>query len=88
MTTFARRSRFEDYDRWREYHQHPASEAARQAAGWYEKAIFRSAEDPNEVVILAEVDDLERALIYLDSEEVKQRQKASGFIEMTVYMPT
>jgi heme-degrading monooxygenase HmoA len=64
-----------------------AGEAARQAAGWRDQEVFRNPDDPNEIVILTEVDDVERARAYAESEEVRRRQRASGLLETTYYYP-
>jgi hypothetical protein len=64
-----------------------AGEAARQAAGWRDQLIFRNPDDPNEIVFLTEVDDLEQARAYAQSEEVRRRQRASGLLETTYYYP-
>jgi heme-degrading monooxygenase HmoA len=85
MASVVRRSRVEDYGRWKTVYQ--AGEAARQAAGWRDLQVFRNSDDPNEIVILTEVDDLERARAYAESEEVRRRQRASGLLETTYYYP-
>jgi heme-degrading monooxygenase HmoA len=68
MPSIVRRSRVEDYARWKTVYQ--AGEAARQAAGWRDQQVFRNPDDPNEIVFLTEVDDLEKARAYAESEEV------------------
>jgi len=85
MANLARQSRFEDYDRWRLLYDAPASEAARQAAGWRDLEVFRSAKDPNEVIIITDVDNIEAAVVYAESDEVRERQRISGLIETTMY---
>ena len=85
MASIVRRSRVEDYARWKTVYQ--AGEAARQAAGWRDLQVFRNPDDPNEIVILTEVDDVERARAYAESEEVRRRQRASGLLETTYYYP-
>ena len=85
MASIVRRSRVEDYARWKTVYQ--AGEAARQAAGWRDQEVFRNPDDPNEIVILTEVDDVERARAYAESEEVRRRQRASGLLETTYYYP-
>ena len=87
MATIVRRSRVADYDRWREVYGAPAAEAARQAAGLRDQQVFRNPDDPTEFVILSEVDDPEQARAYGQSEEVRQRQRASGLLEVTYYFP-
>ena len=87
MPTIARRSRIEDHARWEAVYRAPASVAARQAAGWRDQQVFRNPDDPNEVLIIAEVDDLERARAYAESDEVRKRQCASGLLEVTYYYP-
>ena len=85
MTAIVRRARVDDYARWKMVYQ--AGEAARQAAGWRDQGVFRNPDDPNEIVILTEVDDVERARAYAESEEVQRRQRASGLLETTYYYP-
>ena len=85
MASIVRRSRVEDYARWKTVYQ--AGEAARQAAGWRDQEVFRNPDDLNEIVILTEVDDVERARAYAESEEVRRRQRASGLLETTYYYP-
>ena len=85
MGSIVRRSRVEDYARWKTVYQ--AGEAARQAAGWRDQEVFRNPDDLNEIVILTEVDDVERARAYAESEEVRRRQRASGLLETTYYYP-
>ena len=85
MAAILRRSRVDDYVRWKTMYQ--AGEAARQAAGWRDKQVFRNPDDPNEIVILTEVDDIEQARAYAESEEVRRRQRASGLLETTYYYP-
>ena len=87
MPTVARRSRGEEYARWQAGYRAPASEAARQAAGWRDQQVFRNPDAPNEVVILSEVDDLERARASARSEEVRTRQRASGLLAVTHVSP-
>jgi hypothetical protein len=65
----------------------PASEVARRAAGWRDRRVRRNPDDPDEVVTVSDVDDLERARAYAGSEEVRQRQLASGLLEVTYYYP-
>ena len=87
MPTIARRSRVEDYARWQAVYRAPAAEAARHAAGWRDQQVLRNPDDPNEVVIISEVDDLAGARAYAESEEVRKRQRASGLLEVTYYYP-
>jgi hypothetical protein len=85
MALIVRRSRVEDYARWKTVYQ--AGEAARRAAGWRDQQIFRNPDDPNEIVFVTEVDDLEQARAYAKSEEVQRRQRASGLLETTYFYP-
>jgi hypothetical protein len=55
--------------------------------GWWDQQVFRNPDDPNEIVIVTEVDDLEKARAYANSEEVRRRQRASGLLETTYYYP-
>jgi hypothetical protein len=85
MATIVRRARVEDYDRWKAVYE--TGETARVAAGWRDQAVFRNPDDPNEFIIVAQVDDIEQARAYTVSEEVGRRRRAAGLLEVTYYYP-
>jgi heme-degrading monooxygenase HmoA len=53
---------------------------ARRANGCRQEHLFRNADDPNELVILLEWDDLERARLYADSDDLHLVLRRSGVI--------
>jgi heme-degrading monooxygenase HmoA len=66
-----------DYARWKPIFD--ADGANRQAAGSKGGQLFRSADDPNEVVILFEW-DLEKARQYSQGEEVRAKMQEAGVL--------
>ena len=73
------RSKVRDFNTWK-----PAYDAhlpARNAAGLTEKYLFRGADDANEVVILFEAQDLNRAKAFAASADLRERMQESGVID-------
>jgi hypothetical protein len=66
-----------DYARWKPIFD--ADGANRQAGGCKGGQLFRSADDPNEVVILFEW-DLEKARQYSQREEVRAKMREAGVL--------
>jgi quinol monooxygenase YgiN len=52
----------------------------RRANGCQQEHVFRNADDPNELVVLLEWDDLERARLYADSDDLRLALMRSGVI--------
>lgn len=68
----------EDYAKWKSgFDDGVALREATDSKGGY---IFRSADDPNEVVVLLEYDDLEKARQHAQSEELRERMQQSGVV--------
>jgi heme-degrading monooxygenase HmoA len=73
------RHKVEDYARWRPiYDEHGATRKASGSAGG---RVFRSADNPNEVVILLEWDDLEKARQFAQSEDLRQTMQRAGVVD-------
>jgi hypothetical protein len=85
MATFISRLRVEDYARAKAVHI--AGSAAREAHGFHTEQFFRNPSDPQEMLILWHVDDLQQARAYGQSEDVQQRIRASGTLEVVNYYP-
>ena len=67
-----------DFGVWRtSYNGH---EKERTSAGITNSRVFRSADDPNEVVILQDVADVSRARTWLTSNEMKSVMEKSGIL--------
>ena len=70
------RHRVEDVTRWKPIFD--AHGATRQAAGSRGGQLWRSADDPNELVILFEWDDLERARQFAESDDLRETMQRAG----------
>jgi hypothetical protein len=81
------RNRVEDYDRFREGYDSPEGVALRQQMGLKSQHIFRNPADPNDVVILSEVERLEQAPQVQDSPALREAMELGGVIERNVYLP-
>jgi hypothetical protein len=67
-----------DYAAWRAgYDGH---EKSRVTAGITNGRVFRSAEDPNDVVVLQDVADVAKARTWVGSEDLKSAMQKSGVI--------
>jgi uncharacterized protein (DUF1330 family) len=70
------RHKVEDYSKWRPvFDEHGAARKAIGSKGGY---LLRNTDDPNEVVMLIEVDDLEKARQFVQSEDLRQAMERSG----------
>lgn len=85
MATVFRRVRVADYERFREVYD--AGTAAREAGGMHNEKMFRNPNDPNDILIMTTVDSIDQAKTYGQSDEVRQRQRASGLLELSNYFP-
>lgn len=74
------RHKVEDYARWKAlYDEH---EAAREAAGCKGTIVFRTADDPNNVVTLFEWDDLANARQFSQSDDLREKMQEAGVMDM------
>jgi hypothetical protein len=67
-----------DYAAWRPAYD--AHEPARAAAGISNGRVFRRAEDPNDLVILLDVDDVDRARAWAASADLKAAMQNAGVV--------
>ena len=67
-----------DYTAWRKGYD--AHEQNRRSAGITNGRVFRSAEDPNDVVVLQDVTDVAKARTFVASEDLKATMQKSGVI--------
>jgi len=67
-----------DYTAWRKGYD--AHEQNRRSAGITNGRVFRSAEDPNDVVVLQDVSDVAKARTFVASEDLKATMQKSGVI--------
>jgi len=85
MATIFRRVRVADYHRFRAVYD--AGTAAREAGGMHNEQMFRNPNDPNDILFMTTVEDIERARAYGQSDEVRQRQRDAGLLELSKYYP-
>jgi hypothetical protein len=85
MATIFRRVRVADYQRFREVYD--AGTPAREAGGMRNEQMFRNPNDPNDVLIMTTVENVQQARAYGQSDEVRERQRASGLLELSNYYP-
>jgi hypothetical protein len=79
MAFMLTRAKVRDFKTWK-----PAYDAhlpARNEAGLTEKYLLRNADDPNELVILFEAQDLDRAKTFAASADLRERMQESGVID-------
>ena len=67
-----------DYATWRAGYD--AHEKSRLSAGITNGRVFRSAEDPNDVVVLQDVADVAKARTWIGSDDLKAAMQKSGVI--------
>ena len=58
-----------------------------QSMGVKSEQVFRSTDDPNEGLVLFEVDDVEHGRRTLQSAEAQQMRERAGVTEIRVYLP-
>jgi heme-degrading monooxygenase HmoA len=63
------------------YDEHAATRKAGGASGTAAGRVFRSATNPNELVILLEWDDLEKARQFAQSEDLRQTMQRAGVVD-------
>ena len=68
----------QDYDRWRPYFD--SDLANQRAAGLTVRHVLRGADDPQEVVVLFEAEDLGRARELAGSEELRKIMQEAGVL--------
>ncbi len=70
------RHKVEDYQRWKSSFVEHAT--VRQQSGSKGGRLSRNADDPNEIVILFERDDLDNARQFAHSEDLRERMQRAG----------
>lgn len=73
------RHKVEDYARWKSaFDQHGAT---RKDSGSKGGRLFRNAQNPNEMVILFEWDDLEKAQKFAQSADLRETMQRAGVVD-------
>ena len=70
------RSKVQDFAKWKvKYDEHLS---VRKAAGLTERYLFRNADNPNEVILLFETNDLDKARAFASSDDLRQKMQEAG----------
>jgi hypothetical protein len=85
MSTIFRRVRVADYERFRAVYD--AGTPAREAGGMHNEQMFRNPNDANDILFMTTVDNIDQARAYGQSDEVRERQRAAGLLELSNYYP-
>jgi heme-degrading monooxygenase HmoA len=73
------RHKVEDYAKWKPaFDDHAATRRANGSKGGY---LLRNADDPNELVLLLQWDDLDRARQFAHSADLQQTMKRAGVLD-------
>ena len=78
MTHLLVRHNVADFAKWKPVYD--AHLAARQKAGLREKNLLRSINNPNEVVLLFEAEDLIKAQAFSESTELREAMQKAGVV--------
>ena len=70
--------RVRDYTAWRPGYD--AHESSRVSAGITDGRVYRNAEDPNDIVIVAKVSDLAKARAWTASDDLKTAMQKAGVV--------
>ena len=85
MPYIAVRGRVEDYGQWKRGFEENA--ARRRAGGLKSEHVLRDPEDPHELVIVFEADDVEQARQYLQSAPSREARQRQGVTREAIYLP-
>ena len=77
------RHKVEDFERWNLVFDEDAP--TREASGSKGGYLFRNADDPNEVVILFEWDDLESVRRYGQTDELREKMQRAGVSDQPAF---
>lgn len=69
-----------DFDKWKSVYEDHRS--AREAAGLKDMHLWRNEDDPNEVILLFEVSDVEKAKAFARSPDAKEKMEVAGVHEL------
>ncbi|MFW5331353.1 hypothetical protein [Hydrogenophaga sp. ZJX-1] len=73
------RHKVKDFNTWKVGYD--AHHPKRQEAGLTEKYLLRSSEDPNEVVVMFEAQDLTRAKAFATSDDLRAKMQEVGVVD-------
>ncbi len=79
MTYLLVRAKFEDFAKWKPiFDEHGPTRKASGSKGGY---LFRNANDPNELIVLFEWDNLEKARQFAQSDDLRERMQQAGLMD-------
>jgi hypothetical protein len=70
------RHKVQDFDKWKPVYD--SHQQARAAAGLQELHLWRNGDDPNDIFLLFEVADVEKAKAFARSSDLKERMRDAG----------
>ena len=73
------RHKVNDFPKWKSAYD--AHSGARQKAGLQEEHLLRNSEDPNEVILLFEAQDIQKAKEFAGSSDLREAMKNAGVID-------
>jgi hypothetical protein len=73
------RHKVADFSKWKPVYD--AHLPARQAAGGTELYLLRNIDNPNEVIVLLEIEDLQKAREFVASDDLRERMQESRVID-------
>jgi hypothetical protein len=73
------RHKVADFSKWQPAYD--AHSPARQKAGLKEEHLLRNTDDPNEVILLFEAADLQKAKEFAASSDLRERMQEAGVID-------
>lgn len=76
MTHLMVRHTVQDFAKWKAVYE--THRSARQAAGLKDLNLWRNADQPNEIIILLEVSDIDKAKAFTTSPDLKEKMMAAG----------
>jgi len=78
MPNLLTQHRVKDYDAWRPHFD--GHEDTRRSYGITNPRVYRNADDPNDLVLLFDVTDLERAKEFGQSQELRSTMERAGVV--------
>jgi uncharacterized protein (DUF1330 family) len=85
MPTIIVRHTVKDFDAWKPYYDEHAT--SRERYGIHDGGLYREAEEPRNVVMVFQTDDIDRAQEFFTSEELRETMQKAGVVsEPTVWI--
>ena len=85
MVFVAVEGRVEDFAGWRKRFEEGAG--LRRSGGVKSEQVLRQSDDGQHILVVYEVDDVQQARQYMESEEIRRRRHESGVRDVQFYYP-